>query len=545
METNLLPVRMIVQFSICKRLFHLQYVEKYWESNEHTAKGDHVHSKLERKEHVFLGAGKKEVRGIELSSDNLGITGKLDKAVILDGKFKVVEYKKGKKPDKCKRGVWPSDLLQATLYYLLLLENNIPTVDEIQIYYAATKDLVNIKIQKNDIEYAKEIVQKCIKATQNKKNPDTLDNTKFCVNGCSLKNICMPGEAKALKEGRIIKDLRVSNKPGEVVYVQDQGASICLIGSTITIEKDGECLYEARLNRVQHVCTYGNINISTPTRRELHKRGITIFQHSYQGNLEGIYRSKYLPNLNLRIAQIKKLDDENFKLSFAKKVVMAKVKNTLKFFTKQNQEYLKSEVKKRQHIIPRVESCDNIQTLLGLEGEAAKITFELINNSINFSKVHKGFTFEKRSKRPPKDPINAMLSFSYSLLRKEVESALLTEGLDSQIGFFHTLHPGKNSLRFDLMEEFRAPIALTTVIRCLNKSQNKINHFIEKENGGYLNEEGRGIMIQQFHQRLEQTITHPIMEVEYSFRRIFEIQARLLSRYILGDLDSYHPFLWR
>ena len=181
-------------------------------------------------------------------------------------------------------------------------------------------------------------------------------------------------------------------------------------------------------------------------------------------------------------------------------------------------------------------------TLLGLEGMAAKVYFA------GFSRILKGgstFVMHGRNRRPPRDPINAVLSFVYALLTKEVTIAVQAVGFDPLLGFFHRPRYGRPSLALDLAEEFRPIIADSTAMMVINNGEVNESSFIARAGAVALNESGRKSVIAAFERRMEHEITHPIFGYKISYRRVLEVQARLLSRVVLGELAEYPGFCTR
>jgi CRISPR-associated protein Cas1 len=184
----------------------------------------------------------------------------------------------------------------------------------------------------------------------------------------------------------------------------------------------------------------------------------------------------------------------------------------------------------------------SIESLLGIEGYAAKIYFE------HFAKMLKNetaFAFEKRNRRPPRDPVNALLSLAYSLLAKDFSIALTVAGLEPLLGFYHQPRAGRPSLALDLMEEFRPIIADSVVVTAINTGVVSQSDFVTQGDASALTASGRRNFIQAYERRMQQEITHPAFGYKVSYRRVLEVQARLLSRSILGEIADYPQFLTR
>ena len=183
-----------------------------------------------------------------------------------------------------------------------------------------------------------------------------------------------------------------------------------------------------------------------------------------------------------------------------------------------------------------------MDALRGWEGQAARLYFSQFQKLLRASARGAGFDFTLRNRRPPRDPVNAALSFAYALLVREVTQTLTRVGLDPLLGFLHAPRHGKPALALDLMEEFRPILADSAVLTALNNGALRPEHFISRGPACNLNKKGRRQLILGWERRLDQLVTHPVFGYRVSYRRVIEVQARLLSRYILGELDVYPGF---
>jgi CRISPR-associated protein Cas1 len=190
----------------------------------------------------------------------------------------------------------------------------------------------------------------------------------------------------------------------------------------------------------------------------------------------------------------------------------------------------------------RIETATELPELLGIEGNASAIYFKSFNYML---KSGLDFDFQRRSRRPPADPTNAMLSFAYSLLTADLMSAIQTVGLDPYVGFFHQLKYGKPCLALDLMEEFRPIIADSVVITLINNRRIKPEDFTQSHGGWYLKEHGRKAFYAAYEARKNETITHPVFKYKLTFRRAMELQVRLLAKYLTGEIEQYTPLTIR
>ena len=197
-----------------------------------------------------------------------------------------------------------------------------------------------------------------------------------------------------------------------------------------------------------------------------------------------------------------------------------------------------------KELLPQVLTATDLDCLRGLEGSGATAYFRVFDQMILGDKSI--FTFESRNRRPPLDPVNALLSFSYGLLAHDCASALESVGLDSYVGFLHRDRPGRTSLALDLMEEFRPCMADRFVLTCINNRIFKKTDFEYRESGGvYLSDDARRTFLRRWQERKKETLTHPFLGEKVPWGLVPYLQALLLARYLRGDLDEYPPFLWK
>lgn len=257
-------------------------------------------------------------------------------------------------------------------------------------------------------------------------------------------------------------------------------------------------------------------------------------------------------NVLLRRTQYRLADDSVAKLSFARSFIMGKLYNARWVLerTKRdhalrvNVERLVAASSDLASLLTEVRRCDSMESLRGLEGTAAKEYFGVFDDLILRNK--ECFFFQGRSRRPPIDRINALLSFVYVILTNDCSAALQGVGLDPYVGFMHTDRPGRTSLSLDLVEEFRPVIADRFVLTLINTGVIKPSDFKETESGGvYLNDSGRKVVLTTWQKHKLETINHPFLKEKVAWGLVPYVQALLLARTIRGDLDVYLPFMWK
>ena len=362
-----------------------------------------------------------------------------------------------------------------------------------------------------------------------------------------LPLLCLPDEVAYLHElderpKRIKPALGIDN----VLYVDEQGCAIKKTGERLLVVKENEVLRDIPLIHLGQVVISGNVSLTTPAMQTLLYEGIPVVFLSAYGRYHGALIPQVSRNSLLRTAQHRVATNEAQCLELSKAFVRGKLTNMRTMLQRRKWqapdstdltlEPLLANIKTIQKMEKRVDSATNITELLGIEGNASAAYF----GSFNFMlKEEMGFDFQRRSRRPPADPTNALLSFAYSLLTADVLSAIQVVGLDPYVGYFHQLKYGKPCLSLDLMEEFRPIIADSVVITLINNRRIKPTDFTQSHGGWYLKDNSRKAFYAAYETRKNETITHPVFKYKLTFRRAMELQVRLLAKSITGEIDKY------
>ena len=331
-------------------------------------------------------------------------------------------------------------------------------------------------------------------------------------------------------------------------------------GDRLTIKYKDEVLAERRLMDVSQVSLFGNVMFSAQVLRELTTRGIPVCHLTYGGWFHGITSGLVHKNIELRIRQFEIAADPQRSLQIARWFISGKIRNSRILLrrhlatddglsTVAVEPVSEKQGKNRNQILEslnelrkKAEIATSAETLLGLEGMAAKTYFAGLFSILN---GRHDFDVNDRNRRPPKDPVNAVLSFVYALLVKELTIVLQAVGFDPMLGFFHRPRYGRPSLALDVAEEYRPLIGDSVALMAFNNGELDHSSFLERAGAVTLTETGRKAIIAAFERRLEQEVTHPIFGYRVSYRRILEVQVRLLARTITGELPEYIPFCTR
>lgn len=336
------------------------------------------------------------------------------------------------------------------------------------------------------------------------------------------------------------------------LYITNPGYYLSLEGETVTVLSDKKKIGKIPLHNLESIITCGYMGASPALMGKCAQEGISIIFLARNGKFLARIVGEQYGNVILRKTQYRVSECEEASLKLAKCFIMSKLYNSRWILERTirdhklrvNTEALKSASLTLKNSLNSAYECKSMDSLRGIEGEVASIYFGVFNELI--LQQEEDFSFEFRSRRPPLDKVNALLSFAYVLLTSMCTSALESVGLDPYVGFMHTIRPGRKSLALDFVEELRSVFADRFVITLINKKLILSKHFIEQEDGAVLlNDEGKKIFFKYWQQKKLEVIEHPYLKEKVEWGMVPYVQALLLSRYLRGDLDSYPAFFWK
>ncbi len=563
--SDLLPVRMLNEFAYCPRLFHLEHLEGRWVDNRFTLEGKEVHRRVDRFDDVLPDAvpggesGGGDGLGVEtegqeppeisrsvtLCSERLGIIGKPDLVSTAGDEAVPVDTKRGRPPNNPERS-WEPERIQLMAQGLLLREHGY-RVEYGVLYFAGSRTRVDVPFTKELEARTEELIAEARAAAGRNEIPEPLEDSPKCI-GCSLSGICLPDETLALREvppvpvadgWRAVRRLYPAREAAVPFYVQEQGARIGKRKKVLTVRKDGEELARVRLKDVSQVVVCGNVQMSTQTVRLCCEAEIPVVYLSTGHWFYGITRGITLRNSFDRAAQFRQAADEERCLEVSRALVYAKGANQRTLLGRNARPKPDKALIRMKAILSKVERAGSLEELRGLEGNVAALYFRHFPRMLRPRDFDSEFDFEGRNRRPPRDPVNALLSFGYALLAKECTVALMGEGLDPWWGFFHQPRHGRPALALDLMEEFRAVVVDSAVLTAVNTGMVTRKGFRVTNAGCVLTAPARKAFIRAYEARLDQLVTHPIFDYRASWRSVLRVQARLLCRWLRGDVPGY------
>ena len=553
---DLLPARMLNEYAYCPRLFYLEWVQGEWRESHDTVEGRAKHKRVEKEGGKVPSPEEAEeheavihARSVLLSAEKLGIIARID---LLEGEGKrltPVDYKKGKKPD-IPEGAYEPERVQVCAQGLILRENGYDC-DEGVIYYVQSKERVIVPFSEEQVkrtitllEYAKKFVAIGV-------IPAPLIDSPKCPR-CSLVGICLPDEVRRLSQeddGELVDVRRLLPARDDALplYVKEQGAIISKKGDTIEVRRGGSLAVTGRFMEVSQVCIWGSASITSQCLREFCDRGIPVCYFSYGGWFFGITHGMTHKNVELRIRQFEVAADRAASAAIARRIVEGKIRNCRTLLRRNHAGSIDAALDELARLAKLSSETKDAETLLGMEGAAASVYFSNFAGMIKTTEGEEGpkFDFAERNRRPPKDPVNALLSYLYAILAKDATVTLLSVGFDPYLGFYHRPKYGRPALALDLMEEFRPLVVDSTVLSLINAKEITLDDFVIRGLGTTLTPDGKKKVITAYERRMDALVTHPIFGYSISYRRVLEVQARILARHLAGEVPAYEPFCTR
>ena len=553
----LVPARMVNEYVYCPRLAYLEWVQGEWVESSDTVEGRHAHRRVNRDGGKLppaadVGEGARlHARSITLSSDRLGLIARMDLIESDGGKVTPVDYKRGKRPH-VERGAHDPERVQLCVQGLLLREHGYEC-DEGVLYFVGSRERVRVVFDAELVAATRQAVEGLRGVAAEGVIPPPLEDSPKCPR-CSLVEVCLPDEVHHLKGADVApRPIAVPCTESLPLYVQARRARVSKSGETLVVTVEDAELATARLEETSQVVVMGNVHLTTPALHELMWREIPVTWHSYGGWFFGHTMGNGHKNVELRTAQYRASFDERTCLQFARGLVSAKIQNC--------RTLLRRNWKRAESSNPvlvdlkgdslRATRAKSLPELLGVEGTSAARYFRHFGAMLHdeaSEETRDGrfvFDFETRNRRPPKDPVNALLSLAYSLLVRSWTVTLAAVGFDAYRGLYHQPRYGRPALALDLMEPFRPLVADSVVVQAINNGEVKSTDFKSAAGSVNLSADGRRRFISTFERRLGHEVVHPLFAYRVSYRRLMEMQARLFGRYLLGELPEYPNFTTR
>jgi len=583
-----LPVRRLHNFIYCPRLFYFQWVENIFQENADTVAGSHVHrnvdapSRLDDPKELGLPEGAK-LRSLRLESESLGLIGVVD---IVEGGpdgAEIIDYKRGsaRRGAEGERVAKEPDAMQVAAHALLLREHGVNAVRG-AVYYAADKRRVPVEFSEELFSKVRKAIDDARAVAASGKCPPPLKNDARCLY-CSAYPICLPNESlwwskrrkPADTDGQIqfgfiaqsedavrsqilaaldfaaestdkeptLQPPRPGGDDGEVLVVQTPGAQIGQRGDELLVSVKGEDVRKLPGQQVRAIYCYGAVQITAQAVSTCLELGIDVSYFSPAGRFLGMLGGLPASGVDARRGQYRLFEMPGVRLQLAREVIRAKIHNQ-RVMLMRNGDVPDRVTSLMASFRDSTESARDLTALLGVEGSAAALYFEQFESMLKQRDDWK-FDWRGRNRRPPRDPVNALLSLGYSMLAKELTGVCYSVGLDPFLGFMHQPRYGRPALALDLMEEFRPLIADSVAISLINRGELGPEDFIKSANGMFLTDKGRRPFWEGWFRRLDTEVSHPEFSYKMAYRRMLEVQARQLWRFVRGEALTYHGFVTR
>lgn len=584
------PCRGVAEHAYCPRLFYYMTIEGVFVPSADTEQGTATHRRVDRPSRLRDDASRpisvdqsdrlevandddrpKTLRSLVLTSDRLRLTATLDLVAIEGSRAVPIEYRKGRprrlhgaaqpidemlQAPKSIPGPqpWPTDRVQLGLQVLLLEEAGYE-VPEAFLYYETERLKLRVVVDDALRDEARRELAAAVH-TAGGPRPAPLVNDARCPR-CSLQPICLPDEINfqrrveltvnghcASGEELTPRKLWPPRDDGIQVVVQRTGARVGVRGQSVRVtDTDGELLREVALANMDSLAVLGTVQVSTQALAIFAEHEVPVAFLSAAGRLVAMVDPLGPTSAAVRVAQVRVLDQLPRALDLAKAVILAKIGNqrTLLMRNYAVPGGLPSRVASDlQHCIDRAQQAQTISELRGYEGNAAAIYFAHFSGMFKEGVRELAVRFEAhgRQRRPPPDPINAVLSFAYSMLTHECTAAARLASLEPTIGALHATRPGRPALALDLMEPFRPLISDSIAVSAFNRGELSAGHFLQTSAGCVLTDAGRRSFFSAYGRRMDTEVTHPVFEYRLSYRRMLMLHARLVAAWLLGEVPT-------
>ena len=432
----------------------------------------------------------------------------------------------------------------------MILEDNGYTANEGVLWFAGSRERVYVRFDEELRERTRTAISELRLAAASGRRPPPLEDSPKCTR-CSLAGICLPDETNFFDKGRPPRPLNPADDPALPLYVQTPGARVRKQGERLVVEAD-EQKVEVPLIDVSQVALLGPVGVTTPTLHALMRAEVPVSWMSSGGWLLGHTVGTGNRNVAVREAQSgspatsagacpsrasswRPRSGTRGRCSAATGARIARRTNGNRVLAS------------LRRVADHARAAPDEPRLLGYEGEAAALYFGHFEAMLAPAGTRDlpAFEFARRTRRPPTDPVNALLSFGYSLLTRTLLTALAAVGLDPYMGLYHRPRHGRPALALDLMEPFRSIIADSCALQVINNGEVRRDDFTTNGPAWALNPSGRKALIAAYERRLDQETTHPVFGYRISMRRLLDVQARLLARYLQGEIRAYPHYLPR
>lgn len=548
--TDLLPARILNEHIYCPRLAYLMWADKEFRDNQATAEGTAAHQRVDRPRGRLpepsgtAGDRPKAVSSVWLGSAQLGLTAKVD-LIEADGRTAVpIEYKHGH-PATGDHVLHEPERVQLAAQALLLRDHGYE-VEHAEVWFAGSRTRHRVELPDDLVDRTRTAAGEARENARSLAAPEPLVDDPRCDH-CVLVGVCLPDEHRVLRgdDGPTPRRLVAGASPAQPLYLTEPRSWLSKKGGRLVLKVEGNEVASVRLIDIAHVAVFGNATVGSAALRALFDAGVPVLWLSHGGWLAGHAGPAAASSVRLRMAQHRAAMVGE--AAIPAQMVAAKIRNCRTLLRRAMGAEADTTLEQLRTLSDQATVEQDLRVLLGLEGTAARLYFERFSSMLRGprSSTSLPFDFTERNRRPPRDPINALLSFCYAMLVKDTTTALLSAGLDPYVGLYHQPRFGRPSLALDLAEEFRPLVADSAVVRMVNNGEVHEQDFVVSPAGAALTADGRRKAVAGYERRMSEELRHPTFGYRAHYRRTLEIQARLLAATLVGELDSYRPLTTR
>jgi len=529
-----IPIRVMAlhAFLYCERLFYLEEVEEIRLADAAVYAGRRLHDDV-----VSENDETPERRGLQLTSESWGIFGKVDAVRKRDGTWVPYEHKRGRcqRDDNKKANAWPSDRIQAVAYAVLLEEELGEPVPQARVRYHADNVTAFVEVNEEARKDLRRAIERARKLRCSTIRPPVAENENLCPR-CSLAPICLPEEERLANVGHVRQTPKLfpTNRQRETLHVTSPRARIGRSGDTLVLTTD-EGKRKLPIRQLDTVMLHGFAQISSQAVQLCAAHDVSVHWLSAGGRFVA-GTSPSVGRVQQRIRQYQALTDEAYCLRLSRQLMHAKIEMQLKYLMRATRsqpevrECCRPHLDQIREVLAKVPTATSLGSLLGYEGIAAKSHFASLPHLLG-SRVPDVLKPLGRSKRPPRDRFNCLLSYGYSLIQSFVHRSIVAVGLEPALGFYHQPRSAAAPLVLDLMELFRTSLWEMPLIGSINRGQWQVaDDFNETANQVFLTHSGRKKAIQLFQGRLTESYKHPFTGQSMTYARIVELELRLLEK---------------
>ena len=529
----------------CPRLFYLEEVEELYTQDAAVFAGRRLHAELEKQED-------EDWEELFLESETLGLRGRVDALRTRDGQTIPYEHKRG----RCYRDAnnqpqaWESDRIQI-LAYACLLEAalGIPIIEG-RIRYHTDNVLVHVPLDDSGRATVRTTIEQARQLRASTERPPVTTNERLCVR-CSLAPVCLPEEAR-LFHNQAIEPLRLFPKDDErqTIHILEPGSTIGRTGEQLKIARRDQPLEKIPAHQIGQLVLHSFCQISTQALHFCAGKGIGVHWLSGGGRYVGSFDPRQ-GSIQRRIRQYAALSDAATCLQLARQLVSCRGQSQRKFLMRGKRHLttvpksLQKTIDQMKALLKQIPQAKSLGSLLGLEGNLANLYFQALP-LLFLDSVAPELRFAGRNRRPPKDRFNALLGFGYALLLKDVMGAILTVGLEPALGFYHQPRSQAPPLALDLMEIFRVPLVDLPLLSSVNRRQWDPQADFDVRTGQvWLSDAGRRKWVNLYERRKQESWKHPITGYSLTYRRLLELEVRLLEKEWMNEGGAFARLVLR